>query len=90
MKVEAVIDRFTEQRQAVVLAETIGKEFFIDQAKLPEGAVRGDYLNLELDKNDQVVNIVINQEKTMERKKSVQAKLAQLRQKSTGSKFRRD
>lgn len=88
MKTEAMIDRFTENDLAVVLAESIGKEFLIDKNQLPEGAERGDYLVLELD-DDVVVSIELDQDKTRERKSAVQSKLAKLRATSTGSRFRK-
>lgn len=88
MKVEAVIDRITEHGQAVVLAETIEREFFIERKELPEGAERGDYLNLELDE-DEIRSIEIDEKKTKERKSAVKSKLEQLRQRQTGSRFRK-
>lgn len=86
MKTEAMIDRFTEAGQAVVLAETIGREFFIEKEKLPEGVERGAYLTLVLD-GDEVVSIAFDQEKTQARRSAVQSKLAKLRERSSGSRF---
>ena len=88
MKVEAMIDRFTENDQAVVLAETIGKEFFIEKDELPEGAERGDYFVLELDE-DVIVSIEPDEEKTRAQKSAVQSKLAKLRAGTMGSRFRK-
>ncbi|GAA4061274.1 DUF3006 domain-containing protein [Amphibacillus indicireducens] len=88
MKTEAMIDRFTETGQAVLLAETIGREFLIEKNELPEGAERGDYLALELE-GDVVLSIELDQEKTIERKSAVQSKLAKLRERSSGSRFKK-
>ena len=88
MKTEAMIDRFTEAGQAVVLAETIGREFLIEKESLPEGVDRGAYLTLELD-GDEVVSITFDQEKTQSRQSAVQSKMAKLRERSSGSRFKR-
>ena len=88
MKTEAMIDRFTEAGQAVVLAETIGREFLIEKESLPEGVERGSYLTLELD-GDVVVSITFDQEKTQTRQSAVRSKMAKLRERSSGSRFKR-
>ena len=89
MKIEAMIDRFTEKNRAVVLAEGIGWEFLLEKEELPEGAERGDYLNLELDEDDQIVQVEIDEETTAERKTVIKSKLEKLRARQTGSRFRK-
>jgi len=86
VKAEAMIDRFTDNNLAVVLAEDIGREFLIEEKDLPEGAERGDYLVLELD-GDEVLSIELDEVKTAERKTAVKSKLARLRERSSGSRF---
>lgn len=88
IKTEAMIDRFGDQETVVILAEEIGKEFVIKKEELPEGAVRGDYLLIEIE-NDEIQSIELNPKKTIEQKSTIQSKLEQLRQGKTKSQFKR-
>jgi len=88
IKVEAMIDRFSDQETAVLLAEQIGKEFIVKKDQLPKGAKREDYLVLEVE-GDKILSIDLDFKKTKDRKDSVQSKLDRLRQGQTQSRFKR-
>jgi len=88
MMTEAMIDRFSDNAQAVILAETIGKEFVVHQSKLPKGAKPGDYLQINISGED-LVAIVLDEAKTNKRKKQVSSKFAQLKQRESKSRFRK-
>lgn len=88
MKTVAVIDRFSDQHTAVILVESMGKEFVISQDELPQGAKPHDYLDVDVT-GDSLQMIRINHEETTARKNSIQDKLSKLRAKNSGVSRRR-
>lgn len=88
MKIQAMIDRFTDNNLAVVLAEDIGREFLLEKEELPEGAERGDYLVIEL-RGDEVRGVEIDVEKTALQRSAIKSKLERLRARGTKSRFRK-
>ncbi|GEM02057.1 Protein of unknown function [Halolactibacillus halophilus] len=88
MKTVAVIDRFSDQDTAVILVESVQKEFVVKQAELPQEAKPNDYLDVEI--IGQTLRIIgINHEETSSRKTSIQDKMAKLRAKNSGVSRRR-
>ena len=87
-KHEGVLDRI-EDGKAVILVESIGKEFLIDESRLPEGSVEGMWFNLTIVADD-IKEISIDHQITESREQQVNEKLNRLRKKKTGSKFRRN
>ncbi len=88
MKTVAVIDRFSDQHTAVILVESMQKEFVVSQERLPEGAKPNDYLDVEV-ANDALQVKGINHEETATRKNSIQNKMAKLRAKNSDVSRRR-
>ncbi|PXW92736.1 hypothetical protein DES38_102320 [Streptohalobacillus salinus] len=88
MIIEAMIDRFSDNNQAVILAEKTGKEFVVHQSKLPEGAKPGDYLQLKVSK-EVLTEITFDKMKTEERKRQVSSAFERLKQRESKSMFRK-
>jgi hypothetical protein len=88
MKTVAVIDRFSDQDTAVILVESIQKEFVVKQAELPQEAKPNDYLDVEVT-GDVLQIIGINHEQTAVQKNRIQDKMAKLRAKNSGVSRRR-
>ncbi|MGM0524304.1 MAG: DUF3006 domain-containing protein [Bacillota bacterium] len=88
MKTVAVIDRFSDQDTAVILVESMQKEFVVKQEQLPQGAKPNDYLDVDVTGDALQIN-GINQEETEARKNSIQDKMAKLRAKNSGVSRRR-
>lgn len=88
MKTVAVIDRFSDQDTAVILVESIQKEFVVKQTALPLEAKPHDYLDVEI--IDQTLKIIgINHEETTAQKTNIKDKMAKLRAKNKGVSRRR-
>lgn len=81
MKTIAVIDRMSDQQTAVILVETLGKEFVVEQAQLPEGVNVHDYIDVEVIHNSLTI-LGKNELKTKEQKVKIKDKLAVLRAKN--------
>lgn len=81
MKTIAVIDRLSDQQTAVILVETLGKEFVVKQALLPEGVNVHDYIDVEVI-GDCLTILGKNEIKTKEQKERIKDKLALLRAKN--------
>lgn len=85
---KGVIDRFTDNDQAVILIESIGKELVISRNKLPHGVKAQDWVILkEIDETYEVVRIDYETTKAQRHKaKQLQAKLRGL---GKSSRFRK-
>lgn len=83
-----VIDRLTDNNQAVILIESINEELVISRDELPEGAQAQDWVILE--RTDESYKVVaVDKEKTKRQKDHIQSLQEKLRARSRGSKFRR-
>lgn|SRR5699024_2527042 len=83
----AVVDRISEGKTAVILAEEIRKEFTvdIDQADIP--LREGLWLNLTIDQTDNIIAMEANEALTKEKTAAIDNVMARLR-KRKGSKFK--
>ncbi|WP_067843119.1 DUF3006 domain-containing protein [Amphibacillus sediminis] len=88
LELSAVIDRFNEDGSAVILAETIGKEFVVRAEELPTSAERGSWITAKWNK-DRLECISLDQTKTAQQAEQVKDKLKQLRARSSGSQFKK-
>ncbi len=86
---EAVLDRIEDGKFAVILAESLNKEFVIDVSLLPEGSKEGTWFKITI-QDDQIEQITIDEAKTKEKLKTINEKLNLLRQKKSSSKFKRN
>lgn len=85
---KGVIDRFTDEDQAVILIEKLNKELVVSCDELPDGSKESDWLTLKKT-NGSFKIIAIDREKTERETKTSLDLRDQLRAKSKGSKFRR-
>lgn len=86
--VSGVVDRFTDQKQAVILLEALNKELVVSQQELPEGTKAQDWLLLEQrDNHFQIISI--DYEKTKQKKEKARSLRNALRKRSQGSIFKR-
>ncbi|WP_211653024.1 DUF3006 domain-containing protein [Planococcus alpniumensis] len=82
-----VLDRF-EGSVAVIIAEQAGREFHVPLRYLPEGSRQGMWFTLSIE-SGHVVDIEADLTQTNERAAKAEELMAKLRNKSTGSRFKR-
>lgn len=82
------VDRIEEERFAVVLVESLGKEFVVDVSELPEIAEEGSYLTVTL-MNGEVCGLALNQQETESMEQEIEKKLQRIKSKSNTSRFKR-
>ncbi|GEM03636.1 hypothetical protein HMI01_06240 [Halolactibacillus miurensis] len=88
MKTLAVIDRFSDLNTAVILVESMHKQFVVKKDQLPTGAKPQDYLDVEVaDESLQILGI--NTVETTKRKKNIHEKMEKLRAKNSAVSRRR-
>ncbi|MGM8215948.1 DUF3006 domain-containing protein [Bacillaceae bacterium W0354] len=87
-KYKAVLDRIEDQ-YAVILAESVNKEFLVAQSELPEGSEEGTWFIVSTE-NGEIIDLTIDENKTEARKNQISEKLNRLRNKKSGSKFKRN
>lgn len=75
---KAVIDRFEDEKTAVLLIEDESKEFYYPVSNLHQGLQAGDWIRIEIE-GDLIVSIEIDMKETTERKKRISEKLNKLR-----------
>ncbi|MBU9672487.1 DUF3006 domain-containing protein [Planococcus sp. CP5-4] len=83
-----VLDRFEDGGVAVIIAEQAGREFHVPLRYLPEGSRQGMWFRLSIEAG-RVVDIEADLTQTNERAAKAEELMAKLRNKSTGSRFRR-
>ncbi|RAZ67782.1 DUF3006 domain-containing protein [Planococcus maitriensis] len=83
-----VLDRFEDGGVAVIIAEQAGREFRVPLRYLPEGSRRGMWFTLSVE-DGRVVDIEADLAQTNERTEKAGELMARLRNKSTGSRFKR-
>ena len=82
------IDRIEDERFAVLLVDSLGKEFVVNVWDLPENAKEGSYLTVTLI-DGEITGLVINQQETETMEKEISEKLQRIKSKSSTSKFKR-
>lgn len=82
MTILAMIDRFSDQHTAVILVESLGREFIVHRTDLPEGTKPNDYLDVQVHE-DRLHILGINEEETDQRQQVIKDKMAKLRQKNS-------
>lgn len=88
-----IIDRFSDQKKAVVLVDELNKQFIIDQNDLPQDCQVGSRLDLELtDDHSKIRLIRLNRNQTNAKKQSIKDKMEklQLKERENGKIKRRD
>jgi hypothetical protein len=83
----AYLDRFTDNQQALILVESLQKEFHVPISSLPTGSNEGSWLLVDI-KGDAVTTIQLNDKKTSDMKRDTQNRLQRLKSKKT-SRFKR-
>lgn len=83
----AYLDRITDNNQAVLLVDTIQKEFKLPATSVPSGSKPGSWFQVTIE-NDAITSIKIDEEKTNAMKGDIQNRLARL-QANKKSRFKR-
>lgn len=83
----AYLDRFTNSEEALLIVESLHKEFHVAQSFLPAESTRGTWFVVEV-QDDEITSIAIDIEKTNEMKEKIGDRMARLQSKKK-SKFKR-
>jgi len=83
-----VLDRFEDGGVAVIIAEQARREFHVPLRYLPEGSRQGMWFTLSIE-DGRVVDIEADLAQTNERSEKAEELMGRLRNKSTGSRFKR-
>ncbi|KHF38844.1 DUF3006 domain-containing protein [Halalkalibacter okhensis] len=86
--VKGVLDRIVDQHKAVILVESLGKEFVIDTAQLPLTSIEGTWFIIKMEGNT-IKSIDIDHEQTSNAKQSIAEKMQKLRGNKKSSRFKR-
>ncbi|WP_172372041.1 DUF3006 domain-containing protein [Sporosarcina jiandibaonis] len=84
----AYLDRFTDNNQALILVESLQKEFHVPTSSLPAGSSEGSWLLVEIQGNA-VISLQLDEKKTSDMKRDIQKQMQRLKSKKT-SRFKRD
>lgn len=76
---KAVIDRIVDQKHVVLLLGDEEKKVIVSIGMLPEGAIEGNIVQVDLDNRDQVTKLILDKEETKEAKDRVASMMDQLR-----------
>lgn len=82
------IDRIEDERFAVILIDSLGKEFVVNVWDLPETAKEGSYLTITLI-DGEISGLVVNQQETETMEKEISEKLQRIKSRSGASRFKR-
>lgn len=85
--ISAYLDRFTDTNEALLLVESLQKEFHVPLSRLPENSVVGTWFLISVTE-DEITSIEIDFEKTEAMKESIQNRMARLKSKKK-SRFKR-
>ncbi|QUW23121.1 DUF3006 domain-containing protein [Sporosarcina sp. Marseille-Q4063] len=83
----AYLDRFTDNHQALILVESLQKEFHVQTSSLPTGSNEGSWLLVEI-QGDAVTSLQLDEKKTQDMKRDTQNRLERLKSKKL-SRFKR-
>lgn len=81
------LDRFENNKFAVILVKEINKEFIIPKDELPDGSAEKSYFDLTIEK-DEIKSIKLNEQTSVAERKKTDDLMSKLRTKSKGSKFK--
>lgn len=84
----AYLDRFTEKNQALILVESLQKEYHVPTSSLPTGCSEGSWLLVEI-QDDTILSLRLDEKKTSDMKTETHSRLQRLKSKKT-SRFKRD
>lgn len=83
----AYLDRFTDNDTALILIESLQKEFRVPSTSLPTGSVIGTWLTVEI-QDDTIISIQLDEQKTSEMQSDIQNRMQRLQSKKK-SRFKR-
>ena len=83
----AYLDRFTDNDQALILVESIQKEFHVPTSSLPAGSTAGTWFLVDI-QGDDITSIRIDETKTSDMKNEIDNRLQRLQSKKK-SRFKR-
>lgn len=83
----AYLDRFTDNDTALILVESLQKEFHIASASLPAGSTVGTWFTVEI-QDDHIISVKIDDEKTSAMQSDIQNRMQRLQSKKK-SRFKR-
>jgi hypothetical protein len=83
----AYLDRFTDNQQALILVESLQKEFHVPTSSLPTGSKEGSWLLVDI-QGDAVTLLQLDEKKTSDMKRDIQNRMQRLQSKKT-SRFKR-
>lgn len=86
-RVSGVVDRISEGKYAVILVESLKKEFIVDINTVDVSLREGLWLDLILDANDKIQQLTPNEQLTKKNEQKVDDLMSKLR-KRKGSKFK--
>ena len=84
----AYLDRFTDNNQALILVESLQKEYHVPTSSLPTGSSEGSWLLVEI-RDATIISLRLDEKKTSDMKTDTQNRLQRLKSKKT-SRFKRD
>lgn len=83
----AYLDRFTDNKQALILVESLQKEFHVPTSALPTGSNEGSWLHVDI-QGDTVISLQLDEKKTNDMKRDIQNRLQRLKS-NKSSRFKR-
>lgn len=87
-EVTGYVDRIEDGRFAVLLVDSLGKEFIVDISELPEGVSEGLYVKIILT-DGEIREITAESEKTEAMEQKIADQLQRIKSKSSRSRFKR-
>lgn len=84
----AYLDRFTDDGTALILIESLQKEFHVLPTSLPAGSSAGTWLSVDLE-DGQIISIQLDEQKTNDIQNNIQRRMQRLQSKKK-SRFRRN
>ena len=84
----AYLDRFTDDKKALLLIEELAKEFHVDIFELPANSTAGIWFIAEVE-NNLITSLIIDINKTETMKQEIDNRMIRLKSKKT-SRFKRN
>lgn len=85
--ISAYLDRFTDTEEALLIVESLQKEFHISLSELPPNSTVGTWFLVTIE-DEKLITIEIDTDKTETMKESIQNRMARLKSKKK-SRFKR-
>lgn len=83
----AYLDRITDNDTAIILVESLQKEFHVASTSLPNGSAAGTWLTIDI-QDDAIISIQLDEQKTSEMQSDIQNRMQRLQSKKK-SRFKR-